>query len=279
MNTRKLTREEAEDKAISYFIQHLKSHCDEHAEVVDTPDRRGVQGGCDYIIARGKEKWAVDVTDLDSYPRQRDDAARALQFKPCVEDAARQSKPHDWVNVEFKPQTIPKGLSPDQLRPHLEKLLSQVKKPDFDKVNSDETLGFPIRYWVEEPAGNDPDAFLWVRSRNNVDQAELLKQRIESKNNQLKKYKDEGYKTAVLLDMWDMQLSNPRFAANKFANTQSEFQHSNLDEIWIALSITEPYRVIPLKRGSWSFSGTLQDVNLFKFHMSRHPSRSLQGPH
>jgi hypothetical protein len=271
MNARTRTTTQVEDKAIAYFKGHLHSYFRLSATIVDTPDRNGVQGGCDFIVSRGGERWAIDVTEVDSYPSQRDEAALALRYKDCIERVAKETQPSVFVHVGLEPSNIPKSLSAACLEAYLKGLLSSLGAGDYDKCYKDTTHGFPIHYWIEDSEGFDPDCFIHAigGSRGSGSQSQVLSSRIEAKNNQLAKYKSSGCETAVLLDLWDIQGSHPKSAALRFARLLPKLSHFNISEIWLLYSPTEPYRVLPVKLKDWIFRGTDEDVELIRQHMSR----------
>jgi hypothetical protein len=266
---------EGEDKAIRYFLEHLASYYGESAKVIDRPDRRGIQGGCDAIVVRDAERWAIDVTELASYRGQRDRSARLSRYRACLEEAAHEAQPGRYVNIEIGPEDIPKTLTESDLKSHVKEGLSKLTDADFDNRHSDRQLGFSIGYWIEDARGDGEDCFLCLVTEGgrNVDQSGVLAERIAAKNRQLEKYKKEEYRTAAILDVWDISLSNSFTIADRFASLLPNLEHSSLDEIWLARSVTEPYRFLPLKLTSWLYRSTREDKESIRVHYRR---RSLR---
>jgi hypothetical protein len=278
MNSRQLTEKEVEDRAIAYFSWHLASIYGSTTTIIATPDRDGVQGGCDFIVTRDDKQWAIDVTDVDAYSSQRSLNARVLRYREDIEKLAKTCQPNYDVNITFDPQAIPKKLNKAQLLEHLQTLLSKLSPVDCDRDHKDESMGFPIHYSISCTYNQKPDCYVgvsvgkWTRER----QSDVLVERIDKKNNQLSKYVSK-YHTADLLDVWDIQLSHPLTTAKLFSTVLHMANHSNINEIWLLYSPTEPYRILPLKLNEWLYSDSKEDIQIVRKHMKVRANMVVQG--
>jgi len=230
---------------IDFFLTQINKIFKIKTSVLEYPDEiiRN-QKACDAIVSIGVKKAAIEHTSIDCYQSEREEEALFLKlFNPVKEALERELKVPGKFVISTDAKINLKGFDYDEVRPLIIK--SCLQKAKTLKFGSPETAPdhFTILKIPEIPF--DIKLTRW-KGNNSVNlcchsleeiQTELmsvLNKAIESRGKKVSQYRNEGFRTALLIESQDMQLTNSSMIGQAFFGIIKNFPEMDLpDEIYL----------------------------------------------
>lgn len=233
-----------EDRVIGDFRRIVGTGLGQAMDVVSHPDRESKDNsGCDVILTRGGEHWAVDITGIESYPGMEHDDARLRRLKKDVEAKLKEEYPDSDIEISIQlPQRTPRKprLTTDELLKVLRKCLENTPQDASGIYSSFEEPPLAPRVTITRSPryGESARCRCGLISRE-VGQLclEAVKRSLRAKDDQLKPYKEQQLSTALIMDYYDWFLGSVSDAAKAFHTAWQEHRTKYIDEIWLARSI------------------------------------------
>src|SRR6266571_7571979 len=105
-----MTSRDREDRTIRQFCERLAAIEAREVRIVERPDlNEPGKGGCDAIIERGGQRFALEHTTIDSYSDQRADNHRFRTVVVPLEDAIQHAYPDSWIEIHVPADAVPTG--------------------------------------------------------------------------------------------------------------------------------------------------------------------------
>lgn len=230
---------------IDFFLSQINNIFKIETSVLEYPDETiRNQKACDAIASIGVKKVAIEHTSMDCYQNQREENALFLELFISVKEALeKQLKVPGKFVISTDAKINLKGFDYNKVRPLIIK--SCLKKAKTLKFGSPETAPnhFIILKLPEIPF--DIKLTRW-KGRNSVNlcchsleeiQTELmavLDKAVKSRGKKVAQYRNEGFRTALLIESQDMQLTNSSMIGQAFFNIIKNFPEMELpDEIYL----------------------------------------------
>lgn len=250
MVSRNLKRE---DKTIEQFCWRLSKIECHRVQIIERPDRDNPRtGGCDAIIERGKRRFALEHTTIDSFLNQRADAARFRQVVVPLEQSIRSVYLDSCIEIMVPVYAIPKGEDwlgiTERLHNSCVKVIEQMSFNETQQQFTFAEIPFPV--WITRRENHrNPACYVMYKTPDNL-AAQIVKnisKAIYAKRNQLAPYRQQGLPTILLLDSDDTALVNLELFADAFRKVADCESTEGLDEIFIAEADRNPIWYYPVK--------------------------------
>lgn len=222
-----------EDSVIKEFVSYIADKLYPGLQITAWPDKRpGAIGEIDAIAESAHLQVAIEHTSVDYQSHQRDHDDRFQKvFVPIEEQLKGKSDLRVRITVPFG--TIPTGVDWNQLKdillnwilktvPELQNVWSQHRIPSLPFIVSvSKPTRAPHLHFVRS-IDDDPNFAIRVGAQ------------INQKAKKLKKYKESGCMTVLLLENSDLANMNKRTMVVAVKNTYPSDLPSGLDKVWYA---------------------------------------------
>ncbi|HBG62059.1 MAG: hypothetical protein A2Y03_06670 [Omnitrophica WOR_2 bacterium GWF2_38_59] len=257
-----MQRQARQDLIIEEILKSISKSRNLEYMILDKPDikERNVPA-CDMIVQIGSEKWAIEHTSIDSIPKQRRDDNRVLKLLFPLRDMLRNKLPvpgHYDLNVDMN--VIPTGINWDELRESI--ALWCINVAPLLKLGSPKTT--PSHYRKEKPLGVPFELALYrwpgrdgVFNIGRFAPTDLEEQRalviletLNSRGVKVVQYKEEGFKTLLILEANDIALANQALISEAFEKVASQLSKDELpDEVYLIETDCQEHFIWCLKSG------------------------------
>ena len=230
---------------IEFFLSQINNIINIETSMLEYPDEiiRN-QKACDVIASIGIKKVAIEHTSMDCYRNQREEGALFLElFNPVKEVLEKELKVSGKFEISTDARINLKGFDYDKVRPLIIKsCLEQAKKlkfgspetaPNHFTILKIPEIPFAIKLtrWKGKNSVN-----LCCHSLEEI-QTELmavLDKAVKNRGKKVSQYRNEGYKTALLIESQDLQLTDNFMIGQAFFNIIKNFPETELpDEIYL----------------------------------------------
>jgi len=187
---------------------------------------------------------------------QRSDDHRFRKVLGAVEE--RLGTIPDWIEITIDVGAIPTGYDWDKLSVEIgECLLSHREELPYDRGELVEIPGVPFMVGIRREHASGEGRIVVMR-RVPVDieerRCEVMSRALESKRGVLEHYKYEGYATVLLMEDYDIALTNRYLICDTFQKVSPlELCADAIDEVYLIETATSPWAISPLKIGSQIF--------------------------
>lgn len=244
-----------EDTTITDFCERLAVLETQVVRVVGRPDKDNPgQPGCDAIILRDSEKWALEHTTIDSFRNQREDDVKFEQVVVPLEKNIPKVFPDSYFNISIPVHVIPKGVDWNELAIKLEAgcietIRNTPIRPDGIMRSYNLTyIPFSVRI-SREPSHRSPQCHV-MRVCPPHQKEELVQNMISTlkkKDAQLQPYKERGLPTILLIESDDPSLVNADSLADALSQAMAQYFPAHIDQIYIAEADRNPMWYYPVK--------------------------------
>lgn len=244
---------------IDFFLSQINNIFEIETSILEYPDKviRN-QKACDAIASIGVKTVAVEHTSMDCYENQREENAHFLElFNPVKEALEKELKVPGKFEISTDAKINLKGFDYNKVRPLIIK--SCLQKARKLKFGSPETApnhftilkipGIPFNIKLTRWKGKNCVS-LCCHSIEEI-QTELmsvLDKAVKSRGKKVAQYRNEGYRTALLIESQDMQLTNDSMIRQAFFNIIKNFPEMELpDEIYLIITGFSDFELYCLK--------------------------------
>lgn len=220
----------------------------------DKADER--QGGCDAILEGKHDRFAVEVTRIDSFLGQRSDDARFQKVMGDLEQRVGTIK--DWVEITIDVGAIPTGHDWGKLSLGIEEwLLGHLQDLPYDRAVPVDILGIPFVVRIRREHGRGQGRLVVARHAPveiEEQRSAVIKRALEEKRSILSYYKSKGFSTLLLLESHDVALANRGLICDAFKKVSPlELCANAIDDVYLIETDTSPWAISPLKIGPQIF--------------------------
>ncbi len=242
-----------EDRTIDQFCTRLAAIEGRQVHIIARPDRDNAgQGGCDAILDRGGEIFALEHTTIDCIVGQREDSARFRRVVVPLEEAIRSAYPESWIVICVPSHAVPTGTDWSEMR---DALLDGCVRAIFDMTFGEERRqfqfeGVPFRVWItRRRSPRNPDCHVMRTSPGDLEahMVENMTYVIREKSEQLAPYRLDGLATILLLDSDEFVLTDQDSLAQAFRTSAERVSPEGFDEVYIAMTWQNPIWIYPVK--------------------------------
>jgi hypothetical protein len=238
------------------------------AILLDTPDARQPGKGLpDGLIQLDGVECDVEVGGCNNYEGQREDIGRVGHIRARLGPHFKMRFPQLTIYFCIHGGSIPNDIDYQALCEEASKMI-ECLKPEFEVYHK--LIKFPFFEVGVQKMVSDIEPFhsfiLLARDRTKNPLIQEVRTFLEAKERQHKRRREEGRinKTVLLVDLWDMYLSNYRQFAMAYAGiVRDGLQLPNIHEIWLVYYNGQAY-CNPIKIGKRQFDGTLESLPEFQ---------------
>jgi len=244
---------------ISFFLSEINIFFKIETSIIEYPDETiRNQKACDAIVSIGAKKVAIEHTSMDFYQNQREENALFLKlFNPVKEVLERKLKLSGKFVISTDTKINLKGFDYNKVRPLIIK--SCLQKAETLEFGSPETAPnhFTILKIPEIPF--DIKITRWPGKNCIIScchspeeiQKELiaaLEKAIKSRGKKVAQYSNNGYRTVLLIESQDFQITNRSMIGQAFFNIIKSFPEMELpDEIYLIITGFSDFELYCLK--------------------------------
>jgi len=199
-----------EDQILQQFCSLLTVTDGKPARIIGRPDRENPgRGGCDALVDRGGEEWAVEHTSVDAFRSQRGDSARFNRVVVPLEKALRAAFPRCHIEIRLEVGAIPTGVPWSRLAADLREQLTAalVTMPTADEFEDRTTkltlpsLALPVGVIKTKSSKRGSCMVMRYLPRDQEAQLEaVMETALGEKCKRLLKYSKRGTRCALLLE-------------------------------------------------------------------------------
>lgn len=245
-----------EKKVIEVLRLHVCKATAEPIQHKSYPEESGVARGerpCDATWQGPCDEYAIEHTTVDSFTGQRHDDDRFRRLMGSLEKEW-SGFPDDWLQISMDVAAIPNGVSWRDLSSQIKVwLIDNISSLPCDCESPIRIPGIPIelRIYRERLPG---EGRVLVARHSPADLSEhrvvVIRRALDKKLGVLQQYKSKGYSTILLVESSDFVLSSrvTIFKALREAY-RSETDGPVFDQIYIAMTGTSPWCIVPFKQG------------------------------
>lgn len=244
---------------IDFFLSQINNIFKIETSIIEYPDEiiRN-QKACDAIASIGEKTVAIEHTSIDCYENQRKENAHFLElFNPVKEFLEKELKVPGKFVISTDAKINLEGFNYKKVRPLIIK--SCLERAKILKFGSPETAPnhFTILKIPEIPF--DIKLTRW-KGKNCVSlcchsleeiQTELmsvLDKAIKSRGKKISQYRNKCYRTALLIESQDMQLTDNFMVGQAFFDIIKNFPETELpDEIYLIITGFSDFELYCLK--------------------------------
>jgi hypothetical protein len=244
MDTTSLQRTsiEHQDAVVAAIVAQYASASSLPYKVTATPDKEsnGLHRACDgFAECPGHVSLAIEHTTIPTFPDQLEKDAQFMRAVGLMEAELRNSFPYGlelWVRMD----DIKKGQDWDAVRGNIRAyLLANISTIQTGShIITIPDVPFSIRL---DRIDEEPHLFFTGRSLDpDLDIANALEKNIEQalvdKNDQLKRYHEDGNRTLLVLDSLDIAFVNHVVLYRAFLKAYARVAPKYIDEVWLTRS-------------------------------------------
>jgi len=241
-------------------IEVLRLHvCNAMAENIrheNYPEEIGVQKGerpCDAIWRGAHGTYAVEHTTIDSFPGQRHDDDRFRRLMGMLEKEW-SGHPDDWLEIVIDVAAIPNGANWSELSNKIKGWLVQNVPSlpcNCQSLVRIPGVPFEIAIYRERLPGHGRIVVARHTPTDLLEQrVAVIRKALDNKIGVLCQYKEKGHLTILLIESSNIVLVS---RINIFEALHEAYRTMNdstaFDQIYIALTGTSPWCIVPFKRG------------------------------
>jgi hypothetical protein len=222
------------------FVDYLKRNGFRDLKVDAYPDEGGKKGSSD--VDGIASPFAIEVTSIDTIPDQRRNDDWFMQvvggLKREIPDIAFR------LRVGFDFYAITKGQDWVAIRNAIKNWIIEDAPNLADGRHIVRDIpGVPFLLNVEKKIGRRPGVyFSRLVKPDEQGLSERMRKLIKRKERKLRKYKDQGYTTILLIDGWDFVLMNHAIMLNAIEDAFPDGIPKKIDQIWFAYT-DEPKKI------------------------------------
>lgn len=244
-----------EDKTIEQFCGQLSKIEQQEVRVVARPDRDNPgQGGCDAIIKRGKQLFAVEHTTIDSFKGQRADDARFNQMVVPLEKEILSLYPDSHIEISIPINAFSVGTNwPELTKIFKNRCFETIAKMPFSERLIKFTFNdLPFSVWISRLKDYHNPVCYVARIPPGAEELSIdlecnICHAIRKKREQLKPYKERRLSTLLLLDSDDVAFFNKDSFADVFCKAAAREDTEGIDEVFIVEADRNPIWSYPVK--------------------------------
>lgn len=240
----------SEDRSIAELCAFLALHDRCRVAVICRPDRRkGGEGQCDAILARGVSQVAVEHTRVYGSPRHPGKVRILEQVRGTIQTYMTQAFPHSAVMVGVPVECFTGGMDwPARALELAEGLVDRLRVAPANHRVAVDMRGTTGRAFAQVIGGHRDFGFcsvhpvVWEREPEDLT-VDDFRRALADKLNGMQSYKDRGAKTLLLLEFDAM--ASPPWALEQLRRAAGQADISAYDEIFLSLSAWTPAFVLP----------------------------------
>jgi hypothetical protein len=242
-----------EDRTIEQFCTRLAAIEGRQVHIIARPDRDNPgQGGCDAILDRGGQIFALEHTTIDCIVGQREDSARFRHVVVPLEEAIRSAYPDSWIEICVPSHAVPTGTDWSKVRDALlhgcVRAICDMTFGEFRREFQFE--GVPFRVWItRRRSPRDPGCYVMRTAPGDLEahMVDNMTSVIREKSEQLAPYRRDNLATILLLDSDEFVLTDRDSLAQAFRTAAERETPEEFDEVFIAQTFLNPIWVYPVK--------------------------------
>lgn len=224
---------------------------------------------CDALAVVGSRKVALEHTSIDSVPFQRRDNSRFIKLLGPLEEKLTGKLPvPGHYRLDIHMNVIPTGIRWANVRQQICEWCLNVG-PALEIVSP---FTSPRHSVKEMPQGVpfEVTLFRWPRRDGQFkigrfspedledQRIKVIYQALVSRGAKVSRYRNNGFRTILVLESNDIALANSSLIGQAFVRTINEFETMLLpDEVYLVETVVEPYNVYPLKFGDALFPNVI----------------------
>lgn len=206
-------------ECIEFFLSQINNTFKIGTSILEYPDETiRNQKACDAIASIGRTTVAIEHTSMDCYQNQREENALFLEFfNPVKETLEKELKAPGKFNISTDSRINLKGFDYNKVRPLIIKsCLEQAKKlkfgspetaPNHFTILKIPEIPFNIKL-TRWPGKNCVRLYCHSFEEIELELMEVLNKTIKNRGKKVAQYRNEGYRTVLLIESQDMQLTN-----------------------------------------------------------------------
>ncbi len=235
-----------EDTAIDEFCET------QGFKIVARPDRDNPgQGGCDAIVQRNGQDFALEHTTINTFADHRLDDARFLKVVASLEKNISAKCLGKLINISVPIGAVQPGIDWQSLSQALETgCIEKISSLPPDENHTIELSNVPFPVTILHTDDSKRSACYVARRSAEVRPEDDMRRAIKEKTTQLAPYKRDGLPTILLIDSDDIALVNAHSLANAFLLASNQEDTAGLDQVFIARTGSTPFHIYPVKRGA-----------------------------
>lgn len=263
-----------EDKTIEQFCTRLAAIEGRQIHIIARPDRDNPgQGGCDAILDRGGQIFALEHTTIDCIVGQREDSARFRQVVVPLEEAIRSAYPDSWIKICVPSHAVPTGTDWGEMRDALLRgCVRAIGDMPFGESRREFRFeGVPFRVWItKRRSPRDPGCYVMRTAPGNLEthMVENMTSVIREKGKQLASYRLDGLATILLLDSDEFALTDRDALAQAFRAAAERETPEEFDEVFMAQTFLDPIWIYPVKLNDRLYPDLPEFENFFDAQFS-----------
>ena len=249
----KRSDDEHVDRVIEVVRIHLEQRNGEGITRTKSPDREvRTAKACDAILEGGRVRYAVEHTSLDSYLRQRLDTARFREVLASLERRLKGRLP-DHVDVDIPVHAVPAGVDWQELSRQIEGwILANLTALPYDRRVEVQVSKIPFALGVRRERAAGPGSLFGIRvapADLREQRVQVLIERIEAKSSVLSQYKQQGFRTVLIIESDDVALTDRGDICEDFQEAVKTQHPTDIDDAFLVETDTQPWCLTPLKIG------------------------------
>lgn len=267
-----ISNAQAEKQVLDSFVVWVRDHevrpdggeveVDHHP---DKPENGRGAGGCDAVLSRFGKKNAVEITQIEPLKGMQASAARLMPLKALILAFVRAELPGHFITVSVREDQLPKLFDPEDLA---NRVIQKLRTTPSGSSSYYELAGASVEIHHHMNSGAETLLQMGLATGRDMDgdlQNSIRSAIVNNLKEKLLIAKREGAITSLILDAREVGLDEMR-VAKAFAAVWPSVATDDIDEIWIARSLDGPVRFVPLKQGTWVYTG--DEATFERFHAS-----------
>ena len=244
---------------IDFFLSQINNIFKIRTSILEYPDETiRNQKACDAVASIGKKTVAIEHTSIDCYQNQREENALFLKlFKPVKEALEKELKVPGKFDISTDSKINLKGFDYNKARPLIiKRCLEQAKTLKFGSPetapNHFAILKIPeIPFYIKLcrwPGKNCVRLYCHSFEEIQTELMEVLNKAIKSRGEKVTQYKDKSYRTVLLIESQDIQLTNDAMIRQAFFKITKDVSVMELpDEVYLILTGFPDYELYCVK--------------------------------
>ncbi len=255
-----------QNKVIRKTLEYISKTRNVVCEIIEYPDEKERKlAACDVIAIIDRKKVAIEHTSIDSIPFQRRDNRRFLDLLGPLEEELtgklpKQGNYHLIVNMD----EIPVGVKWDSIRSRISEWCQDVASSLVMGSAStaprhfirEKLTGVPFEVTLYRWRFRDGEFRIgrFLPSDLENKRTKVIIESLISRGTKVSKYKDQGFRSLLILESRDLILANAPDISRAFIKAISCTRVDKLpDEVYLVESEMLPYYFYCLKKDSILF--------------------------
>ena len=226
-------RARPEDKVIISFVHYIADKFYPGLRISEWPDKKsGSSGEIDAIAKSTDNCIAIEHTSIDSLPNQRRDNARFTQvFVPLEQELCDRTDVRVCLIIPFR--ALPTGANWDTIRVKLRAWIDREVPMLPSGTAKHNVAGIPFPVTVRKPTGA-PRLWFARFAEDDPEFVACIQNLVIAKAKKLKKYKEAGYSTVLLIENSDLANMCLSTMVEAISNAFPSSLPPEVDRIWYA---------------------------------------------